>query len=150
MNTNGWEQLACRYFEDTCISELSPSLGAEGFVVGRVDWHGAVLFKRFDVFVEVGYEIGTAPNYSPTVVVGFGNNRYDEDGRSAGVPLWFVIPEDEHSAPYSLWTFSSASQLREVLGRIRAEVVDRFARPLWERTEVLEETLARFRARSVQ
>lgn len=149
MNMNGWEQLICKYFCSTCIDEFSDSLKIEGFTVGKIELHGAVIFRRFDVFIEIGYELESAPNYSPRVIVGLGSSRYYEDGSSAGVPLWFVIPEDEHSVPFSLWTFSSEPQLREVLGRIRVEVLERFGRPLWERTEVLEETIARFHDRLV-
>ncbi len=146
MNMNGWEQLLCGYFNATCISELSEPLGMDGFKVVRTESYGAVIFKRFDVFIEVGYEVESAPNYSPTVVIGFGDKKYDEAGKPAGVPLWFLICDDEPAKRYSFWNFSSESQLRQVLGRIKTEVLDLHVRSLWERTEVLEKALSNFRA----
>ena len=146
MNMNGWERLLCSYFSKTCIDQLSASLEEDGFAVSRSETNGAVIFKRFDVFVEIGYELETAPNYSPTVIIGLGDKKYDEAGKPAGVPLWFVIRDDEPAKRYSFWKFSTEAELRGVLGRIRNEVLERHVRPLWQRTELLEKMLANFRS----
>jgi hypothetical protein len=146
MNMNGWEQLLCDYFSETCVDQLAASLEEDGFSVSRVETDGAVIFKCFDVFLEIGYELETAPNYSPTVVIGLGDRKYDESGKPAGVPLWFVIRDDVPAKRYSFWKFSSEGELRAVLLRIKNEVVERYARPLWQRTEVLEKMLVNFRS----
>ena len=146
MNMNGWERLLCGYFSKTCIDQLAASLEEDGFAVSRVEADGAVIFKRFDVFLEIGYELETAPNYSPTVVIGLGEKKYDEAGKPAGVPLWFVIRDDEPTKRYSFWKFSTEAELREVLFRIKNEVLDRHVRHLWQRTELLEKMLANFRS----
>ena len=146
MNTNGWERLLCSYFSKTCIDQLATSLEEDGFVVSRTETDGAVIFKRFNVFIEIGYELETAPNYSPTVVIGLGDKKYDEAGKPAGVPLWFVIRDDEPAKRYSFWKFSTEAELRDALLRIKNEVLERHVRHLWLRTEVLERTLANFRS----
>jgi hypothetical protein len=146
MNTNGWERLLCSYFSKTCIDQLAEPLGSDGFEVARVENDGAVIFRRFDVFIEIGYEVETAPAYSPTVVIGFGDKKYDEAGKPAGVPLWFVIRDDEPSKRYSFWKFSTEAELKSVLLRIKDEVLERHASHLWKRTVVLEKLLSNFRA----
>jgi hypothetical protein len=147
MKMNGWEQLLCDYFSSICISELSEPLAMDDFKVARTESDGAVIFKRFDVFIEVGYEVESAPNYSLTVVIGFGDRKYAETGKLSGVPLWFLIRDDEPARRYSFWKFSTESQLRKVLVRIKNEVIDIHVRPLWQRTEVLEDALSDFNAR---
>jgi hypothetical protein len=143
---NGWEELLCRYFSKTCIDQLATHLEEDGFTVLRVEADGSVIFKRLDVFLEIGYELETAPNYSPTVAIGFGDNKYDETGMPAAVPLWFVIREDEPEKQYSFWRFSNEAEMRAVLLRIKNEVLDQHARILWQCTEVLEKILADFRS----
>lgn len=146
MNMNGWERLLCGYFSRICIDQLAASLEEDGFEVSRVEIDGTVIFKRFDVFLEIGYVLETAPNYSPTVVIGLGEKKYGVDGKPAGVPLWFVIRNDEPAKQYSFWKFSNVAELREVLLRIKNEVLERYARYLWQHTEVLEKQLANFRS----
>ena len=146
MNMNGWDQLLCKYFSKTCIDQLAASLEEDGFAVSRTETDGAVIFKRFDVFLEIGYELETSPNYSPTVVIGLGDNKYDESGKPAGVPLWYVIRDDEPAKRYSFWKFSSESELKVVLLRIKNEVIERHVSHLWQHTEALEKMLANFRS----
>jgi hypothetical protein len=149
MHMNGWERLLCSYFSKTCIDQLALSLQEDSFAVSRVEADGAVIFKRSDVFLEIGYEVETAPNYSPTVVIGLGDKKYDKVGKPTGVPLWFVIHEDESAKRYSFWKFSSETELRGVLPRIKNEVLERHGRYLWQHPRVLENILANFRAEFV-
>ncbi len=147
MNMNGWERLICGYFSKTCIALLGAYLEEDGFEVSQVGPIGAVTFKRFDVFIQIGYELITRPNYEPTVVIGLGDRKYDEAGKPAFVPLWFVIRDDEPASQYPRWKFSSEAELREVLLRIKNEVLEEYARDLWQRTEALEKLLASFRSK---
>ena len=147
MNMNGWERLICGYFSKTCIDLLGASLEEDGFEVSQVGPIGSVTFKRFDVFLQIGYELITRPNYEPTVVIGLGDRKYDEAEKPAFVPLWFVIRDDEPASQYPLWKFSNEAELQEVLLRIKDEVIEGHVRPLWQRTEVLEEVLAIFRSK---
>ena len=48
-------------------------------------------------------------------------------GSGCGTP----IPPDSEVRDYGLWTFSNAEEFK-VVSRIRDEVVDVYARPLWE------------------
>lgn len=147
MEMYGWERLICSYFNETCIDCLAEPLAAEGFEVVRTEAYGAVVFKRLGVFMHFGYELESAPNYSPTVDIGFRDQKYGEDLQPVGVPMWFVIGEYEPVVNYSNWTFSTEDQLRQVLIRIKAEVLDPYAKPLWQHPETLEREIARFLAK---
>lgn len=90
MNTNGWEELLCSYFDNVCISQLSDFFASNVFG-NIVVQENAVVFKAINAFIEIGYEVDSAPLYSPTVVVGLGDKKFDEIGAPASVPMWFAI-----------------------------------------------------------
>lgn len=144
MNENDWDQLYCSYFGEVCLSELAPPLGGDGFVAIRVEDHGAVIFKRSEVFMEIGYEVESSPNYTPTLVVGIGDSKYGKAGKCMGVPLWFVMTDGEPSSKYPIWKFSTRQQLQELLRKLKSEVLDRYARPLWLHIGLLETAVRNF------
>lgn len=140
-----WEQLECRYFFDVASRTLGDYFLGQGFALKRTEI-GGLLYVRWDTYAEIGYEPETFPNYAVTVVVGFGESTYDERGAFTGVPAWYVIPEDQPAYKYSLWGFNSENRLEIVLRRIQSDVLEAFMRPLWTRTELLEDAINRFRA----
>lgn len=146
-NMNGWDQLICSYFSKTCIDELAPILEKNEFVVAQIGPGGAVFFQRPGVFIEIGYELETAPKYSPTVIVGLGEQKYDVKGKPNGVPLWFVIRDDNPTETYFDWKFGSEAELRSVLVRIKDEVLEKQLKPLWQEAGLLNNLLSSFRSR---
>ena len=59
------------------------------------------------------------------------------------IGLWYAVPEGSALRDYETWRYSNADELKQVLTRIRDEVVDVYARPLWDNAEKLAELIAR-------
>jgi hypothetical protein len=138
MNAGGWNQLRCSYFQATCVSQIGSFLQPYGFVVSKSDADVIVIFRRLEVYIEIGYLLEFYPDYVLTVVIGLG------DGRLDAVPLWYVIPQNDSSNSYSLWTFSSEVMLRSVLIKIQNEVILPYAQPLWQDIEQLRQIVTKF------
>ena len=77
-NTYGWERLNCPFFTSVCRRVLDRYLEEQGFAEKETGAIGEIVYKRSDVFLEIGYEPETCPNYSPTVVLGIGDCKYDQ------------------------------------------------------------------------
>lgn len=144
--TAGWEKLNCPFFAPTCRRILSDYLEAQGFVEKELTPVGGIVYRRFDVFLEVSYESETCPNYSPTIVLGIGPGKYDEGGRPGGVPFWYVIPNNLPERSYTFWTFKTEADLESVLARIKDALLEPHARPLWLNLDRLEKYITNFRA----
>ena len=144
--TAGWERLNCPFFASTCRRTLSDYLEAQGFVEKELTPVGGVVYRRFDVFLEISYEPDTSPDYSPTIVLGVGAGKYDEGGRPGGVPFWYVIPSNLQERNYTFWTFKTEADLQSVLIRIKDALLEPHARPLWLNLDRLEKYIANFRA----
>lgn len=145
MNTNGWEKLLCSYFGNVCIGQLSDFFASNGFE-NIVAQENAVTFKTINAFIEIGYEVESAPLYSPTVVVGLGDKKFDEMGAPASVPMWFAI-NGGLGKQYSFWKFSNELDLRSVLIRIQNEVLEPYALPLLRNKDLFDSVLSDFRAK---
>lgn len=143
---NGWQRLKCPFFTEVCRHVLCSYFRAEGFEESRLTSIGGVIFRRGDVFVEIGYEPETHPDYSPTVVLGYGAEAYGEAGSSNIVPMWFVLEDDAAGRRYSFWTFRSEDELRRVFGRMRDELLEPCAKPLWTDADRLKSHIETFRA----
>ena len=61
-----------------CRRVLDRYLEEQGFAEKETGAIGEIVYKRSDVFLEIGYEPETCPNYSPTVVLGIGDCKYDQ------------------------------------------------------------------------
>jgi hypothetical protein len=144
--TGGWERLNCSFFAATCRRVLSDYLEAEGFVEKEVTPVGGVVYRRFEIFLEISYELQTCSNYSPTIVLGIGPRKYDEGGRPRGVPFWYVIPNNLPERSYTFWTFKTEADLESVLARIKDGLLEPHARPLWLNIDRLEKSITNFRA----
>lgn len=144
--TEGWETRNCLFFAPTCRRILSEYLEAQGFVERELTPVGGIVYRRFEVFLEVSYEPDTCPNYSPTIVLGIGPGKYDAGGRPGGVPFWFVIPDSLPERNYTFWTFKTEGDLEAVLARIKDALLEPHARPLWQDVDQLEKYIASFRA----
>ncbi len=143
MNQHGWEKLLCNYFYPVCLEVLSAYFSEYGFVPEK-NKIGGVTFRKHDVFVEISYDPETYPRYSLTVVVGIGAGSYDDWGRFTGVPVWSILAKDGVSSKFSIWTFSNKNELRNMLSKIRAMVLDKYIKPLWEDRVKLEQEIKKF------
>lgn len=141
--SNGWEKLLCAYFESVCLRVLGDYFDNKSFTPRKTKV-GGVLFQGRGVFIEVSYIPETAPRYAPTLIVGIGSEKYDNNGKPTGVPLWYVIPDNCPEQKYSLWKFSSESELVSILEKIRAEILEQYVRPLWENMQTLREQVKKF------
>jgi len=146
MDAYGWERLRCTFFTEVCRRVLGSYFGTWGFAEKEVGLVGEVVFLRDGLFLEVGYEPETSPTYSPTIVLGTGQGKFDEAGRPSAVPLWYIIPDDSPARAYASWTFRTKQELEGVLIQLRDSVLKPHARPLWLDLNRLERIISRFRA----
>lgn len=142
---SGWRSLTCSYFAAVCREILSHYFERFGFIETTQSAIGGVYFKRDDVFIEISYEPETYPKYSPSVIVGIGDAKYDDSGLPCGVPLWYVVPQRDAVPRYTSWTFSNEGELRATLLRIREEVLEGYAAPLWSDRDYLNSVIVNFR-----
>jgi hypothetical protein len=132
MNSNKeWEQLLCNFFNVVCLRVLGPYFADQGFSWQETKING-IFFKKSNLFVEISYIPETYPNYSPSMIVGIGTSKYDDLGNTTGIPIWSLIPETEEARKYSFWKFSNEHELANELKRIKLEILEKYARPLWE------------------
>lgn len=150
MNANdtfGWERLNCQFFAAVCRRVLNEYLKTHGFTEQGAGPIGEITYKRFDVFLEIGYEPETYPNYSPTIVLGIGQRKYGEDGLPCGVPFWYLIPDDLPERKLTYWKFKNEDDLELVLTRVKDTILEHYAKPLWLDLGRLEEIIINFRSR---
>lgn len=131
-----WLALRAEYFEPVAREVFDDYLRRHGFGDGEADEAGCLTWRRGEVFLQVHYYVEDRPDYSPMVTVGLARTSplvpaFDRIG------LWYAIPEDSEERDYESWTFSNAGELKQTLTRIRNEVVDVYASPLWENSDQL-------------
>lgn len=142
-NKHGWEQLICDFFYAVCLRVLGPYFTSLGFVEEKSKING-VVFKRNDLFVEVSYLPESAPNYSPSLIVGIGSCKYDDTGKTTGRPAWSILSDNDEARKYSFWKFSNDKELASVLTKLKVEVIERHMKPLWEDRVKLENAIKTF------
>ena len=117
------------------------------FTDGGQDRGGRIYYRQSDVFLNVSYDVENYPKYRPSVVLGIGEDLYGQKGLAFnGVPFWYLIPSDLPERKYSFWTFSSTEDLKLVLARIKDEILEPYAKPLWESRANLEKHISNFKA----
>jgi hypothetical protein len=126
-----WSKLRSDYFEPVARDVFEHYLRQHGFGEGEADEIGCLTFHRRDVVLRVYYWVEDRPNYSPMVSMRLDLKSplapaFDEIG------LWYAVPPSAEEHNYETWYFSNADELRSSLSRIRDQVVDVYARPLWE------------------
>jgi hypothetical protein len=124
---------------------LGQYLEENGFAEKGLNEINGIIYSRFEVFLEISYELEMVPQ-ALTVVLGVGEKKYGEDGCLYFVPYWYLLPRDrpEHRAVSS--QFKNEGELEALLVRFRDEILDSYARPLWLSIDRLEETIKNFRA----
>lgn len=146
MSMNGWEQLDCRYFAETCREVLSDYLKNHGFREKRLTNGGGIVYTRLGIFLEISYDTNLFPKYTTRVVVGFGDGAYNKRGDFSGVPMWYIIPQDHPYKTQVYWTFSSKAELIEVLEGVKMEFIEPTFVPLLMNRSELEHIVEKFRS----
>lgn len=147
MNTNGWDQLNCQFFTQICRRVLGNYLQQQGFLEKKTTAIGGIVYTRFDVFLEVSYDAATCPDYSPSIVIGIGDQTYDKEGRLAGVPMWYALSEGHPQRTRRYWTFKTEEELERVFTEIKEQFFETSAKQLWLNSDVLEKTINDFRTK---
>jgi hypothetical protein len=135
-----WMELRADYFEQVAREVFDQYLGQYGFGRGEADEAGCLTYRRRKVFLHLNYFVEDSPKYSPMVNIGLADRAHYLTLDRIG--LWYAIPEGSELRFYEDWRYSNADELKSVLTRIRDEVVDVYARPLWENAEKLAELIA--------
>jgi hypothetical protein len=146
VNLNGWEKLICPFFAPVCRRVLSDYLEENGFAETGLNEIGGVLFSRFGIFLEISYELESAPNYWLSVVIGTGDRKYDAAGHPCCIPYWYLLPRDRPEHRGQSIKFKNESDLEALLLRFKGEFFESYAKPLWLNLDRLEKAVANFRS----
>lgn len=144
MNMNGWDQLNCEYFSETCRKALSAYLEEIGFTENKETVIGGVVYTRFDLFLEISYDTAAYPTYTAKSVIGFGEGAYDKAGGFSGVPMWYILPKDHPYRTKIHWTFKTKEELTKVLEELKEEFLETTLKPLLLNREGLERVIGSF------
>ncbi len=137
-----WLALKADYFETIGGEVFEAYLRRHGFAAGRADEAGSLSYERGDCRLRIHYYVEERPRYSPMVSIGLlGGAALRPALHEIG--LWYAVPQGSEARDYGLWLFSDPEELRRVLTRIRDEVVEVYARPLWENPELLARLIER-------
>jgi hypothetical protein len=98
----------------------------EGFEKVRGD-RTQVEFSKVGVLLRLSYYAEDAPPRGLNIGLGVQH----DDGSTETLGLWALIPEGDEAIRYSLWKFTSDSELDETLVRVRDEVLQPFAASYW-------------------
>lgn len=153
-----WQDLRVDYFERIGREVFDEYMKRRGFGRGEADDIGGLTYHRGNQFATIDYSVEDRPTYSPHVEIGFTRTRSRRlrsyarwlVGGSARpisldrLPLWYAIPSDSQHRDYERWRYSSEAELRQALARLRDEVVEVYARPLWEDPQELHNWIAKF------
>jgi hypothetical protein len=140
-----WDELNCPFFGTICRKTLNSYLESEGFIEHKWTSIGGLVYRRMDVYLEIAYNPEDSP-YSPDIGLSFAPNTYDKAARPTGIPLWFILCPDTPARSYPSWTFKTEDDLKSVLTRIQADVLDPYAKPLWLECDRLKQCIGSFRA----
>ena len=98
---NGWEKLVCPFFAPACRRVLGDYLETNGFSEEGLNEIKGMVFTRFSVFLEISYELELVPQ-ALSMVLGVGDQKYDEGGHPCCVPYRYLLPKDrpEHRGEF--------------------------------------------------
>ncbi len=143
-NKNGWDQLKCENFADVCRKVLNDYLEELGFSEKKETARGTVVYSRFDLFLEIGYDITHSdPMYSLSAVVGFGE---EESGSFSGIPMWYILPRDHPYRTKVHWSFRTEGDLERDLEELKEEFLEATLKPLLLNREGLERVIGSFQS----
>lgn len=123
-------KLRADYFAPVAREVFDHYLGRHGFGNGEADETGSLTYHRGEVVLQVYYWVEDFPDYAPMVSLGL--DLKSQLVASEAIGLWYAVPPNTEAHNYETWHFANAEEMRNVFSRIRDEVVEVYARPLWE------------------
>jgi len=127
--------LSAPYFEETSKKVLDAFFQKYGFKLGVTN-EAKIVYYKGDIFLEIYYYPEDIPNYSLIIGIGF-TSKDKEFIYYDGVGLWYAIDQSGDVINYQNWKFSNQEELERNLIRIREEIIERYAKPLWENPDKL-------------
>jgi hypothetical protein len=105
---------------------------AHEFRLVHADPAGRVTYSDGGSFVEFSYWLEDAPKFAPMIAIGV-DSRYSSAAHMGfnRIGVWYAIPETMEARQYGTWHFSDLQTLEVSLRRIRSEVIEVYAKPLW-------------------
>jgi hypothetical protein len=134
-----WWDFAPEYFERVVREVFDEYMHGHGFACDEAHT-GGIIYRRGNRFLELSYYLEDCPKFSPNIKVGLTGAAASCSGIDR-IGLWQAIPANRAERDYELWRYSNAAELNKVFTRVRDEVVDVYARPLWENPNELAELL---------
>lgn len=125
--------LSAQYFEETSKKVLDKFFLKYGFKLLEFN-ESKIIYNKADIFLEIYYFPEDIPNYSLMIGIGFikrnnGSIGYDSVG------LWYALPENGFD--YKDWKFSAQEELERNLTQICNNILEKYAKPLWENPVML-------------
>jgi hypothetical protein len=152
-----WDDFSIPFFEPVCRAVFDDYMRQAGFTETDSDEIGTVAYFRTSsavgvpwIFVSFEYWPEDAPDYSPMINIGFAERPgLDPALTLTSIGLWYAIPAEAPARSYPSWPLRTVGQATESLVKIR-EVVDTYARPLWEDTAQLAAFAAKLEEESAR
>ncbi len=136
--TESWLDLAIPYFVPICRGVFDAYFVGHGFGLPRVDRVSGVTYSNGECCIEISYWLEDSPLFTPMVAIGVESRYAHEPPVTLNrIGLWYAIPANLAVHDYGSWRFSNPRDLEESLLRIRDEVIDKYAKPLWLRLDQL-------------
>jgi hypothetical protein len=136
----GWDRLQIPYFVPVCRRVLDDYMAAAGLRF-RDSQPWSVRYGRGRrCWFQIHYMVEDAPRYSPMLSIGL-RPRWWSARKLDSIGLWYAIPAEDVAHAYPLKYFSSEAELLEIVAYLRDNVIDRYARPLWQDTCTLADLL---------
>lgn len=125
--------LSVKYFQETSKKVLDKYLIKYGFKLLEAN-QTKITYKKDNIFLEIYYYPEDIPNYYLMIGIGFvqkdnGSLMYD------GMGLWYALSQNSHD--YKHWNFSSQEELERNLAQICNDVLEKYAKSLWENPDKL-------------
>lgn len=130
------------FFKPVCREVLDPYFLEQGFEHTDIDREATIAYSNGDHTVGFSYWIEDRPNF--VVMIGLAEGSYHQD---AGAALGDLAAIMDDNAKYWEWNFHNPDELRQVLMRIRDQVLPNYAAPLWQQPTVLHQRLIQARER---
>lgn len=127
--------LSAPYFEETSKKVLDKFFQKYGFRLNESN-ETKIVYSKGDIFLEIYYYPEDIPNYSLIISIGFIEKDKDFTGYD-GVGLWYALYQSGDVINYQNWKFSAQEELESNLIGIRDDIIEKYAKSLWEKPDKL-------------
>jgi hypothetical protein len=132
------------YFEKVCRKVFEGYMTQHGFKKTRLINDVALYYFHENTYLSLSYDIMDRPRYPVLIGIGLDKKSFFE-----GIGLWYTIPAYE-KLDRSYWYFSNETELEINLTRIRDEIINVYAKPLWRDELKLETFIARWNQERIE